>query len=65
MKEYPDLQLNDKLQIRYADGELERLGIVNIDPYDLNGQSKLYTRFINKYLSESELYTLFSYFGEI
>lgn len=37
MKEYPDTQLNDRLQVRYADGELERLGIVNIDPYDLNG----------------------------
>lgn len=35
--EYFDTMINSKLQVRYADGELERLGIVNIDPYDLNG----------------------------
>ena len=57
--------LNEKLQVRYADGELERLGVVNIDPYDLNGQSKLYARFINKQLSEHELGRIFRQFGEI
>ncbi len=25
-------RLNSRLQVRYADGELERLGIVNLDP---------------------------------
>jgi len=44
--------INQRLSIRYADGELERLGIVNIDPYDLNGQSKLYARFLKKMLSD-------------
>ena len=51
--------------MRYADGELERLGIVNIDPYDLNGQSKLYARFINKNLLDTDLHSFFSEFGSI
>ena len=51
--------------MRYADGELERLGIVNIDPFDLNGQSKLYARFISKTMSEEELTSFFTEFGEI
>jgi hypothetical protein len=63
--EYRDLMINQKLELRYADGELERLGIVNIDPFDLNGQSKLYARFINKNLSDMQLASFFSEFGEI
>ena len=51
--------------MRYADGELERLGIVNIDPFDLNGQSKLYARFINKAHTDAYLSNYFSQFGEI
>jgi intein/homing endonuclease len=63
--EYHDLMINQRLEVRYADGELERLGIVNIDPFDLNGQSKLYARFIDKSLSDLQLASFFSEFGEI
>ena len=35
--EYYDMLINEKISVKYADCELERLGIVNIDPFDLNG----------------------------
>ena len=63
--EYHDLMVNPKLELRFADGELERLGIVNVDPFDLNGQSKLYARFIDKSLNDQQLASFFSEFGEI
>lgn len=40
-----DEHVNSRLQVRYADGELERLGIVNFEPQE---QSKLYVSNINK-----------------
>lgn len=51
--------------MQLAEGELERLGIVSVDPFDLNGQSKLYARFIKKCLSEVELNSFFSKFGPV
>lgn len=43
-------KLNSRLQVRYADGELERLGIVNLDTQQ--EQTKLYCSHIDRYLSE-------------
>lgn len=40
-----DEGLNSRLQIRFADGELERLGIVNID---LQEQTRLYVQNLDK-----------------
>ena len=34
---YYDTEINPLIKVAYADGELERLGIINIDPFDLNG----------------------------
>jgi uncharacterized caspase-like protein len=34
---YCETEINEILEVDFADGELERLGIVNVDPFDLNG----------------------------
>jgi hypothetical protein len=57
--------INRELEVRFADGELERLGIVNIDPYDLNGQSKLYARFVDKRHDDDSLTEYFGEFGTV
>lgn len=51
-----------RLQVRYADGELERLGIVNLEKVE---QSKLYVCHIDKDREQGEVQRLFSQFGEI
>jgi hypothetical protein len=48
--------------VRYADGELERLGIVNLEGSE---QSKLYVTHINKELTYEEVVRVFAIFGEI
>jgi hypothetical protein len=50
------------LQVRYADGELERLGIVNFENTE---QSKLYVCHIAKNKAVEELNKIFGRFGDI
>jgi len=62
----PDGEVSDsianRLQVRYADGELERLGIVNLEGAE---QSKLYVTHINRNLDFEDVRKVFAIFGEI
>ena len=51
-----------RLQVRFADGELERLGIVNLEKTE---QSKLYVCHIAKDKSFEDINKVFSSIGEI
>ncbi|CDW88267.1 rna binding protein [Stylonychia lemnae] len=55
-------KIMNKLQVRYADGELERLGIVNLEKTE---QSKLYICHISKDRQTHEINKLFAIFGDI
>jgi hypothetical protein len=55
-----DTGLNPRLQLRYADGELERLGIVSTEP-----QTKLFVQYVDKSISQELCKSILASFGEL
>lgn len=57
-----DEGLNSRLQLRYADGELERLGVVCIDSQE---QTRLFVQNLDRSLDHEMVNQIFGQFGAV
>lgn len=57
-----DEGFNPRIQLRYADGELERLGVVTLD---LQEQTRLHMQNIDKFLTQEQITQILSNFGAV